>query len=183
MNRIYFTIVFFLIAALSMNAQNDKNISTLKNDLKSMGLQVFDAGKKASDISATDINGKDFNLSEAGGKIIFLNFWASWCPPCKAEMPSIQKLYEKFKDKNVAFIAIDVGEPSENGLSYFKKNNYSFPLYFDKNNRTSSAYAVNSIPATYIIDKKGNLIACQIGSYEWDSPEFMKIMESLSALN
>ena len=153
------------------------------NELRSSGLQIIKSGTKAPDFNISGFSGKNVKLSEYKGKVVLLNFWASWCPPCKAEMPSIQKLYDTLKSSKFTVMAIDVGEPKENGANYIKNNKFTFPVFFDAKNDASSEYSVSSIPATYIIDKNGYLIAGMIGSFEWDNEKVVKALDLLASVD
>ena len=98
-------------------------------------------------------------------------------------MPSIQKLNDVMKNKKFTVVAVDVGEPKQNGLDYYKKSKYAFPIFFDANNEASSKYSVSSIPATYIIDKNGNLVASMVGSFEWNNAKIIKTINDLVSLD
>src|SRR5512138_1614508 len=107
--------VFLLVfVSLNLSAEDKKNAGSVTASLKSLGLEVYSPDTPAPDIIITDTKGATYKLSDMKGKVLFVNFWASWCPPCKAEMPSIQKLNNAMKNKNFIIAAIDVGEPKEN---------------------------------------------------------------------
>ena len=116
--------------------------------------------------SLTDQYGKKHNLADYKGKIIFLNFWATWCPPCRAEMPDIQKLYERSpREGEDAVIVLGVAAPKlgsekdETGIKAFMdKNGYSYPVLMDKGGRLFDSYGIQAIPTTYMIDRNGNLV-------------------------
>ncbi|MBR1590380.1 MAG: redoxin domain-containing protein [Acidaminococcaceae bacterium] len=115
--------------------------------------------------SLTDQYGKTHTLSEYKGKVIFLNFWATWCPPCRAEMPDIQKLYERSpQEGEEAVIVLGVASPGlgnekdEAGIKAFmKENGYTYPVLMDKKGELFRAYGIRAIPTTYMIDRNGNL--------------------------
>ena len=113
-----------------------------------------------------DQYGKTHTLADYKGKIIFLNFWATWCPPCRAEMPDIQKLYERSpRDGRDAVIVLGVAAPKlgsekdEDGIKAFMdKNGYSYPVLMDEGGKLFEAYGIRAIPTTYLIDRRGNVI-------------------------
>jgi thiol-disulfide isomerase/thioredoxin len=113
-----------------------------------------------------DIQGNGYDFKNTKGKVILVNFWATWCPPCVAEMPSLQKLYNDYGDK-VDFVLVTYDD-KEKVRNFLSENNYSFPVYFERNNRPVSL-ASNSIPTTYLIDKKGVIIIKEIGAADWNS--------------
>jgi len=116
--------------------------------------------------SLTDQYGKKHTLDDYKGKIVFLNFWATWCPPCQAEMPDIQKLYERSsREGKDSVIVLGVAAPKlgsekdEAGIKAFmEKNGYSYPVLMDKGGKLFEAYGIRAIPTTYLIDRRGNVI-------------------------
>ncbi len=142
--------------------------------------KVEDREKLTSlDVSLTGIsNASDINLKELKGKIIFINYWATWCPPCRAEMPSIQALYNDYKDK-VAFVFLT----SDNKVkvdNYFLENKFSLPTYNLQTN-TPAQISTRTLPTTFIIDKKGNLAAKETGASNWNSGGVRKMLDKLLA--
>ena len=113
-----------------------------------------------------DHYGKPHTLDDYKGKIVFLNFWATWCPPCRAEMPDIQKLYERSpREGKDAVIVLGVAAPKlgsekdEAGIKAFMdKNGYTYPVLMDKEGKLFEAYSIRAIPTTYLIDRRGNVI-------------------------
>lgn len=124
------------------------------------------------------INTSDYNFENANGKVVFLNFWATWCPPCRAEMPSIQKLYNDYKDK-VEFIFI-TNEKPETVKQFLNKNSYTLPAY-NELTRTPKEIQVSSIPATYLINKKGEIVVHSVGATAWNSEKIRKLLDELIA--
>lgn len=111
-----------------------------------------------------DEDGNSFNFTETKGKVIVINFWATWCPPCIAEMPSLQKLYEKYGD-NVAFLFV-TNDPIDKVESFKLKNDYNFPVYLRRSNAPKELIT-KSIPRTLLIDKKGNIVIDKNGAVDW----------------
>ena len=115
----------------------------------------------APDFTVVDANGNPVKLSDWKGKPVVVNFWASWCPPCKAEMPDFQAVYEELGDQ-VIFMIINVTDGANETLESAKKhiadNGYTFPVYFDTQLLAANAYYVSSIPMTFFVDKEGNLV-------------------------
>jgi len=124
-----------------------------------------------------DENGKIVNLSEFEGKHIFMNFWATWCPPCIAEMPSINELYNEMNDE-VVFVMISTDDSFQKAKDFKSKRNLNFPIY-QIAGPIPELYHSNSLPTTYIIDSKGNLALKHIGMADYSHPEFKKFMKSL----
>lgn len=118
---------------------------------------------KAIDFKLKDLNGKEVALSDFKGKKVYLNFFATWCPPCKAEMPEIQKLYEETKGSDLVILAVDLGEDSRTVSNFINNNKYTFNVLLDNNNLVADKYQISSIPVSYFIDKDGNIIDKHIG--------------------
>ena len=116
-------------------------------------------GNKAYDFTLLDREGKEISLSSLRGKVVFLNFWASWCGPCKAEMPDMQKVHEEYKDKDVVILAVNITALEKNGIEdvnkFLKANKFTFPVLYDKEGAVSVQYRVSRIPTTYILNKDG----------------------------
>lgn len=109
------------------------------------------------DFTLEDLNGDKVSLSQLKGKKIFLNFWATWCPPCKGEMPDMEKLYQEIKGSELVILAVNVGEEKETVEAFISKNNYSFPVLLDSSGDVSKLYHVSGIPTSYFIDTEGYL--------------------------
>lgn len=124
--------------------------------------------KPALDFKLKDLNGKDVSLSDYKGKKVFLNFWASWCPPCKAEMPDIEKLYEETKDSDLVILAVNVGESKSEVTSFLNDNKYSFPVLLDSDQNITNQYNIKGIPTSFFIDKEGNIVSSKVGGMSLD---------------
>ena len=133
---------------------------------------LFDAGIK-------DLKGRVSNLSDYKGKVIFLNLWATWCPPCRGEMPTIEALYNEFRGKDFQIIAVSQGESEETVKKFLTDFNYTFPIFIDNKGQVAKSYNSGAIPTTYIIDKKGDIIAQIVGGRDWASAEVKELIEEL----
>lgn len=131
------------------------------------------------DFDLSDLNGNIVNLSDFKGKIVFLNFWTTWCPECRAEMPSMEKLYTHIKDKDFAMVAINMNEPSFVVKKYFKDHKLTFTALLDSINELGGPFGIRGIPTTYIIDRDGSIIGVALGSRRWDSKKSTALFEHL----
>ena len=123
-----------------------------------------------------DSNGKTVSLEEFKGKIIFVNFWATWCPPCIAEMPSMQKLYSDYQDKIVfLFVTTDSFEKAN---AFLAKENLKLPVFQPVSNPPLEMES-STIPATYLIDQQNNVVLAKIGAADWNSDSFRKKLDDL----
>jgi peroxiredoxin len=120
------------------------------------------------------------NLSDYKGKVVLLNFWASWCFPCREEMPSMQELYQIFKDREFEILAVNLDKfGEEKVLSFVSNYGLTFPILLDKELKTAQIYEVRNIPTTYIIDKNGIIKEKIIGEKHWTEPELVNKIETL----
>ncbi|MCL6573598.1 MAG: redoxin domain-containing protein [Bacillus sp. (in: Bacteria)] len=132
-----------------------KTQSTLNIENVQTGIQK---GEKAADFSLKTVDGKDTKLSTYKGKKVILNFWATWCPPCKAEMPHMENFYEENQVNDVVILAVNLtaGETKQsNVLKFIKDYGLTFPVLMDTDGNVGNMYQAISIPTTYIIDTKG----------------------------
>lgn len=129
-------------------------------------------------VSFTDEKGNSVQLSDLKGKVVFLNFWATWCPPCIAEMPSINALHEKYKDNgNIVFLLVDVDSKMEVSTEFMKKRKYSLPVYIP-NSEIPQVYFSGSMPTTVILDKSGNIVFHHMGSADYGNPDVKTLLDS-----
>ena len=118
----------------------------------------------APDFTLTDLDGNEVTLSQyRGEKNVYLNFWASWCGPCRQEMPDIDEVYKEYKDKDLVVLTINVGESKGTVQKYIEANGFSFPVLLDTDQKVSRQYKVSSIPVSYFINKEGKIIEQRIG--------------------
>lgn len=117
----------------------------------------------APPFTVTDMNGQTVSLASLKGKPVFLNFWATWCPPCVEEMPDIQRMYAKYGDK-VHFVIVNIDGTKPDVTAFMENHAFSFPVALDTNGSAASAYAVQAIPTSYIIDADSNVVDSHIGA-------------------
>lgn len=133
----------------------------------------------AVDFTAQSLDGDMVNLFDFKGKVIFLNFWATWCGPCKEEVKDIEKLWDALKNEEFVVMAVDIREKKKKVRAFMNKNRIDFPVYLDPSGKISSMYSVGGIPTTYIIDPDGNVVGRAIGPRDWGSKESIEFMRSL----
>lgn len=138
-------------------------------------------GLYAPHFRVTDFRtGKTLTSDDFKGKVVFLNFWASWCDPCKREMPSVDALYRKMEsNKDFVMITVLYRDTPANAVAYMKAKGYGFPVYLDPNDVSSSSFGVTGVPETYVIDRSGILKKKMIGPDDWTSPEDGKLFSAL----
>ena len=130
-------------------------------------------------INLKDLNGKNVSLADFKGQIVFLNFWTTWCPTCRIEMPSMEKLYQKLKNKDFAMVTINLQESASQVKAFFKEFKLTFTALLDSNGEVGASFGIRAIPTTYILDKTGRIIGLVNGPREWDSKEAIALFENL----
>ncbi|MDH5612760.1 MAG: TlpA family protein disulfide reductase [Gammaproteobacteria bacterium] len=128
-----------------------------------------------------DMDEYEYDFSEYRGKVVLLNFWATWCPPCKREMPSMERVYQNHQGENFDVIAINQMEDGDRIFAFTGTldTQPTFNILLDSNSAVSQTYDVRGLPTTYLIDKKGRIRYRAVGGREFDHPEVEKIIEAL----
>ncbi len=119
--------------------------------------------EKAIDFTLKDLDGNKISLSDFKGKNVYVNFFATWCPPCRAEMPDIEKMYQKYRDKDFVFLAVDLGEDRAAVKDFFESYGLNFNVVLDQEQTVAQNYNITSIPVSIFIDKQGNIAAKKVG--------------------
>ncbi len=141
------------------------------------------AGFPAPDFSLNDLQGQHRRLSEFRGKVVFLNVWATWCPPCRLEMPSMEHLYRRLKDRDFVMLAVSEDEDGVPPVQKFvDQMGITFPVLVDPEGVVPGRYGVTGYPETFIIDRQGRVIQHTIGPEEWDTEQayqfFTRLLET-----
>ena len=124
---------------------------------------------EAPDFTLTDIDGAVHTLSEYRGQVVLVNFWATWCPPCREEMPALQRAWQQLRNENAAVLAIDIGEDEDTIFQFTANYPVEFPLLMDVDSSVIREWPVRGLPTTFVIDKQGRMIYRAIGAREWDA--------------
>jgi len=137
----------------------------------------------APDFTLEDMDGESYTLSHYRGKVVMVNFWATWCPPCRRELPSMEALYQSFKDKSFTVLAINQWESPDHVFAYMGQLEVfpGFPILFDRDSAVSQIYGVKGLPTTVLIDKRGRVVYRAVGGRDFNHPEVRAIIRSLLA--
>ncbi len=126
------------------------------------------------------LEGEKLDLGRYRDKVIFINFWATWCPPCIAEMPNIQSLYEKVGSReDVVFVMVSLDESRDKARSFIQRKEFTFPVYI-LGARRPPVFQSEVVPTTFVVDKSGNIVASREGMAEYDTPAFRKFLLKLA---
>jgi len=153
---------------------------SFRDSLEKLNFQILKEDVNYFDFSLTDLNGNKVSLKDYQGKVIMLNFWATWCPPCREEMPSMEEMNREMKGKNFVMLAVNVQEKESTVKSFVDKFKYTFPVIIDEKAEAAARYQIRSIPTTYIIDTKGKIAGAYIGGRDWNTAEVIRVFSELS---
>jgi peroxiredoxin len=141
-------------------------------------------GLPAPNFSLPDLDGQMVGLADYKGKVVLLNIWATWCPPCVEEMPSMEKLYQELKGEGFEILAVSIDESgAQDVLPFMKKHKLSFPALIDLKGTIKGLYQATGVPESFIIDKDGILIEKVIGPRNWAMPEAIRFFRNLIRKN
>lgn len=136
--------------------------------------------KLAPALKLNDMHGAAHDLSQLKGRVVLINFWATWCPPCRREMPSMERLTQQLKGEAFTVLAVNVGE-SVNDIELFTSQldtDLSFPILLDSRSQTLQAWKIAGLPTTFLIDRKGRVVASAIGGREFDHPDMVRAIRA-----
>lgn len=181
---IIFDVLFYiLIILIIIPGTRTQVISTIKRItlIPPLGLNSS-SNEKLSEAdyqwSFQEMNGKFTNLEQLKGEVIFLNFWATWCPPCIAELPSIEKLHEKYGDR-IKIVLISQENP-QTVTSFLKKNGYTFPTYISDGS-VPGIFKSKSIPTSFLISPDGRIVLKKKGAAKWNSRKVQRMIDKMIA--
>ncbi len=123
-----------------------------------------EVGHPAPDFTLVDLEGNEVALSDFRGKTVFINFWATWCPPCRAEMPEIEAVHQEYKDRGVVVLGVDISEPVSTVRQYIQKGGFSWTIVLDSTGEVARNYQIAAIPTSFFIDGEGIIRAVNIGA-------------------
>jgi peroxiredoxin len=142
--------------------------------------EVLNPPPPAPAFQLKDVNGKSFSLRDYRGKVVLLNFWATWCPSCKLEMPSLETLHKMLGNKGLVVLTVNVRESADEVKGFFQEQRLWFPALLDEGGDVFERFNVWSLPTTFIIGKKGELLGKVIGYRDWGSEQTTGLLQRLS---
>ncbi|GBU28046.1 thiol-disulfide oxidoreductase ResA [Treponema sp. R8-4-B8] len=179
MKKSIFILIMACIMAVGAYGQNKKIPDAVIKAFEGTKIQVVSEGIDPIDFNLPLLDGTKISLSQFKGKVIFLNFWATWCGPCRSEMPSMEAVYKRLKDKGFEILAINLGDSRSEVSAFMNEYKLSFPAILDEKSATGYHYNVQAIPTTYIIDRRGLIVARIIGSINWNTPKIISALETV----
>jgi peroxiredoxin len=134
----------------------------------------------AEDFALPALGGGSFRLSEQRGKIVLVNFWATWCPPCLEEMPAMERLFRKHKDAGFVLVAVSVDADPQKVVPFAAAHKLTFPIVFDTKMAVAEKYGVRALPSSFILGRNGDLAGLALGPRHWDSKPSHRLIESMA---
>lgn len=136
--------------------------------------------KPAPSINVVSMDNTQLSLDSLKGKVVVLNFWATWCPPCREEIPSMMALNKAMAGKPFQMVCVSVDEGGKQAVTeFFKNTGFSLPVYFDFTGQAAATYGITGVPETFVIDKNGIIVKKVIGGLDWNSPEVVAFLKGL----
>lgn len=135
--------------------------------------------KPAINFKLIDMDGKLHQLSDYKGQPVIVNFWATWCPPCREELPSMNRAWKKIKSEGIAMIAINVGEDEDTIFTFTGDYPIDFTILLDETGEVINQWPIKALPTTFVIDTNGRMVYRAIGGREWDSEELLNVVRAL----
>ena len=164
---------FVMLAAAPMTASAQSQEDQIK------ATTLINKGDKAPDFTVEMVNGEKITLSKLKGKVVLINFWATWCPPCRQEMTHVQKeIIDHFKGQDFVFLPISRGEKKEVVEAFREKQGYTFPMGLDPTQEIYKKYASNYIPRNFVVGKDGKVIYVSVG---FEPAEFADMIKTIEA--
>lgn len=135
----------------------------------------------APDFELQDMDEKTHRLSNYRGQVVMLNFWATWCPPCRREMPSMEAVYQRLREQGLVVLAINEWESNDHVFAFMGQLSVfpSFPILFDQQGTVAEAFKVNGLPTTLVINTQGQIVYRAVGGRDFDDPEVVKLLQTV----
>ena len=174
------TLIFLLIAGIGIIVL----LQARDDSISLTGQARLGKGAKAPDFTLPGLDGKMVSLADQKGKVVFLNIWATWCPPCVDEMPSMEKLHQQLKGEEFRILAVSIDKNgAEAVLPFMKKHNLSFTALIDSKESLKYKYQTTGVPETFIIDRNGIIVEKVIGPRNWATPDAISYFQNLIKKN
>ncbi len=160
--------------------QSASKIDRMFNELGILaGSQTDTLTDTPVELRLADLNGKKISLSDLWGKVVFLNFWTTWCAACRVEMPAMQKLHTRFKDQNFAMVTVNMQESARKVRDFVDQYKLTFTVLLDSHGEVARRFGIRALPTTFILDKSGRILGQALGAREWNSKKATALFKHL----
>ena len=154
-------------------------VATSDGHLEALQVQVAQTPVAAPDVTLVGLDGRPLRLPNLRGKVVFLNFWATWCVPCRTEMPVMERLHRNYGGRGLAVVAVNFGESRSEIEAFTKQLQVTFLAALDTDGTVARAFGVRGLPVTFLLDQGGRILWKAIGPREWDGPDGRAYFEQL----
>jgi peroxiredoxin len=158
-----------ILSGESFSYKEKTSANSEENLLKKLGVELLHKKVSAPDFTLKDPRGSSVNLRSLKGKVVFLNFWATWCPSCKLEMPAMEELHKEFGGRGLVILAVNFQEGPEEVREFLTQHRLTFTTLLDRNSEVFHLYQAWSLPTTYVINRNGEIVDKIIGYRDWHS--------------
>jgi len=142
--------------------------------------EVAAEGKPAPDFTLKDLSGNPVTLSSLKGKVVLVNFWATWCPPCREEVPSLVRMNQALQGKPFQLLAISIDEGGKKAVQeFFQKSGQVLPAFLDSDGAVAKRYGTTGVPETFVVDAKGIIVKKVVGAMDWSDPKVLNALVEL----
>ena len=169
-------IVLFCLGFFALSAAARPELARLKEVLELSG---YPAGWQPPPLSGVTSGGQKVSLAGSRGRVLLITFWATWCPPCREEMPAFEQLHRDYGPKGLLVLGVNVGEQVDRVVRYGKKLELTFPLVMDPSARIGIDYGVTVLPTAFLIGRDGRPVGLAVGERNWNGPQARKLIELL----
>jgi thiol-disulfide isomerase/thioredoxin len=150
--------------------------------LESLRVQSFQESLPAPALSLNGLDGRPLHLGNLKGNVVFLNFWATWCVPCRQEMPAMERLYREYRGRGLLIVAVNFQESKEKVQGFLEELGLSFPTLLDPDGAAAHIFGVRGLPVSFLLSRDGRILWKAIGSRDWDTPDvrayFKKVLQT-----
>ncbi|MGA2765600.1 MAG: TlpA disulfide reductase family protein [Spirochaetia bacterium] len=168
-------VIFLGAVVLAANVSAETAVQRMQG----LGLAVASKPIDPIEFELQSLPGAPVKLSSLKGKVVFLNFWATWCGPCRSEMPSMQRMYESLRADGLEILAVNLMEDAPRVKGFAKELKLTFSILLDSNGRVGAQYNARAIPTTYLVDRRGLIFARAVGARQWDTPEMLDLLRGI----
>ena len=171
----------FSVGAVERYVQKERaeQRTALLRLIEGANLEAIKQNTPSIDFRLNALDGKSVSLASLRGKVVLLNFWATWCPPCQVEIPALETLYSTYRSRGLVVLGVDVAEDDSAVKAFAAKNGMTFPILLDRTTHVSALYGLSGIPSSFLIDKKGNVDSVAEGPQVWSSAQTSRLVEAL----
>lgn len=170
---------YLIVLFVGMFLAGGLGAETTSQRMQNLGFGVANKPMDPIEFELQSLRGAPVKLSSLKGKVVVLNLWATWCGPCRAEMPSMQRMYDRLKGDGLEILAVNLMEDKPRVQSFAQELKLTFPILLDSSGRVGREYDARAIPTTYVLDRRGLIFARAVGAREWDTTEMIDLLRGI----